>query len=243
MSKNFLRLAVTALFLSTAGITTFAKDAPTSAEQLRSEFAAAIKAKDTNAIISLFNLQGVSDDMKQIPEMMAASLAQDEVASVKLSPLPADTELTNELNGVRYFPNVTVVGMIDVESKSPGNATHIPYGESAGKFYLPGTVKETVNLNAPKEKMLGVMFIGLFPKKSEVINGAYVYLKGGKELTAVVNFTNSMSYNFWGDGIKSCLFTNASSKGSIKLRITEDGKNIYDSGMIEQTNLISYEKK
>ena len=243
MSKNFLRLAVTALFLSTASITTFAKDAPTSAEQLRSELAAAIKAKDTNAIISLFNLQGVLDDMKLIPEMMAASLAQDEVASVKLSPLPADTELTNELNGVRYFPNVTVVGIIDVESKSPGNATQIPYGESAGKFYLPGTVKETFNPNAPREKMLGVMFIGLFQKKSEVINGAYVYLKGGKELTAVVSFTNSMSYNFWGDGIKSCLFTNASSEGSIKLRITEDGKNIYDSGMIEQTNFISYEKK
>ena len=243
MSKNFLRLAVTALFLSTASAMTFAKGTPVSAEQLRGQLESAIKAKDTNAIISLFNLQGVAEDMKSIPEMMASSLAQDEVASVKLSPLPADTELTNELNGVRYFPNVTVIGVIDIESKRPGNATQLPYGESAGNFYLSGTVKETFNSNAPKEKMLGVMFVGLFPKKSEVINGAYVFLKGGKELTEVVSFTNSMSYNFWGDGIKSCRFTNASSEGSIKLRITEDGKNIYDSGMIEQTNLISYEKK
>ena len=135
MSKNFLRLVVAALFLSAAGGATFAKDAPTSAERLRSELASAIKVKDTNAIVSLFNLQGVSDDMKSIPEMMASSLAQDEVASVKLSPLPAEIELTNELNGVRYFPNVTVIGVIDIESKRPGNATQLPYGESAGKFY------------------------------------------------------------------------------------------------------------
>lgn len=243
MSKNILHLAVAALFLSAACGTTFSKDAPTSAEQLRSELEAAIKSKDTNAIISLFNLQGVSGDMKSIPEMVASDLAQDNVASVKLSPLPADTELTNELNGVRFFPNVTVVGVIDVESKNPGNATQLTYGESAGKFYLPGTMQETFNANATKEKTLGVMFIGLFPHKSEVINGSYVYLKGGKEVTETVSFTNNMSYNFWGDAVKSCQFTNESSLGSIKLRITEDGKKIFDSGMIEHTNLISYEKK
>ena len=243
MTKNFLRLAVAALFLSAACATAPAKDAPTSAGQLRSELEAAIKANDTNAVISLFNLQGVSDDMKSLVEMVASGLARDDAASVKLSPLPADTELTNELNGVRYFPNVTVVGVIDVESKNPGNATQLPYGESAGKFYLPGTMKETFNAGAPKEKILGVMFVGLFPQKSELINGSYVYLKGGKEITEIVSFTNSMSYNFWGDGIKSCQFTNDSSQGSISLRITEDGKKAFDSGMIEHTNLISYEKK
>ena len=38
------------------------------------------------------------------------------IKSVTLQPLPGDMQLTNEANGVRYFPNVAVAGMIDVES-------------------------------------------------------------------------------------------------------------------------------
>ena len=42
----------------------FAKDPPTSAEQLRDRVELALKAKDTNAFMALFNWQGVSADMK-----------------------------------------------------------------------------------------------------------------------------------------------------------------------------------
>ena len=243
MTTTFLRLCAAAVLSAAISVTTFAKDAPTSAEQLRSELESAIKSKDTNAIISLFNLRGVSDDMKSIVEMVAAGLAQDDAASVKISPLPADTELTNEVGGVRYYPNVPVIGMIEVESTRPGNVTHIPYGESAGGFYFPGTLKEVFNASAPKAKILNIMFIGLFPQKSEVITGNYVYVNGGKESTKDVCFTNSMSYSFRGDSIKSCQFKKDSHEGSIKLVVDEEGKKIFDSGMIEHTNIIRYEKK
>jgi hypothetical protein len=241
MTKKLLFVGVGALLLFTMSVTTFAKDAPISAEQLRSELESAIKAKDTNAIISLFNLRGVSEDMKSEAVEAAAEMVKDDIASVKLAPLPADFQHTNELNGVRYFPNVAVVGIIDVETTNPGNGTQIPYGEKDGKFFLPGTIKETFNANAPKEKSLGIMFIGLFPQK-EIVNGRYVFSKGGKEINEVVSFTNSISFIFWGDSIQSCRFTKSSNEGSMRLKIMEDGKNIFNSGMIKNTNAVSYEQ-
>ena len=107
MTRKFLSRCATAVVSMAISIASFGKDVPTSAEQLRSQLELAIKAKDINSIIALFNLDKVSDDMKSIAEMVAAGLAQDGVVSVKLSPLPADAELTNEVAGVRYFPNVT----------------------------------------------------------------------------------------------------------------------------------------
>ena len=243
MIQKFLHLCAATVILMAISIAAFAKDVPASAEQLRSELSSAIKGKDTNAIVALFNLNGVSDDMKSIAEMVAAGLAQDGAASVKLSPLPADAELTNEVGGIRYFPNVAVLGMMDVESPRPGNMTQIPYGESGGKFYFSGVLKEVFNAGAPQAKMLSIMFVGLFPQKPEIITGNYAYLNGGKEISKVVRFTNSMSYNFRGDGVRSCQFNSDSREGSIKLIIAEDGKKIFDSGMIERTNVIRYDKK
>jgi len=217
---------------------------PTSAEQLRSELESAIKAKDTNAIATLFNLQGVSTDMKSQVFMMATAMVYDGVASVKLSPLPADIELTNQLNGVRYSPNVRVIGVIDIVGIKTGNGTQLPYGELAGKFYLPGTIKETIDTKAPKEKGLHIWISSTSGNQAGIIfNGSYVYLKAGKEITKTVIFTNQMSSAFYGDSIKSCQFKSSSSEGSAHLWITEDGINVFDSGTLENTNSISYEKK
>jgi hypothetical protein len=217
---------------------------PTSAEQLRSEFEAALKAKDTNAVLALVNWKGVSDTMKSDTSGQMGDTISQGVAGVKLLPLPADQQLTNEMDGVRYFPNVHVLGLINVESAEKGNGSQIPYGESNGGFYIAGVVQETFDTHAKKSVSLGVAVMGLFPQDSPgILTCSYVYDTGGKEKTASFQCTNNWSEAFWGDSIKSCKVTKISGLGSFRLLINENGSKIFDSGMVKTNNSIFYEQK
>ena len=230
-------------FLSVISVVTLAKDAPTSAEQLRSELESALKARDTNAIAGLFNVAGISEEMKSMLPLETGMMVYQGSSNVTLKPLPTGIELTNEVGGVRYRPNIPVVGLIVVEGVKPGNTMQIPYGEQDGKFYLPGTVKEVFDAHAPKSKVLNIMITSASAQETNILNGTYVYLNGGKEVTKTVCLTNSMSYGFRGDGIKSCKFTKDSSDGFMELTIREDEKEVFDSDMVKNTNAISYVKK
>jgi hypothetical protein len=218
--------------------------APTSAEQLRSEFEAAMKAKDTNTVLSLFNWQGVSDKLKSSMSRQIAYMVNQDVASVNLLPLPADRKLTNELDGVRYYPNVRVEGLIDIESTAKGNSSQINYGNSGGTFYIAGTLEETFDANAKKSTVLAVMVTGFFSKESPgILACSYVYVANAKENTDGFQCTNSLSKSFHGDYIKSCKVTKISGSGSYELEIHEGTNTVFDSDMVETNDSISYEKK
>jgi hypothetical protein len=240
--------------LWTAGILSFAIGSnvfaapiispPISAEQLRNQLEVAVKAKDTNAVLSLVNWKGVSSEMKaETSSEMADSLNQG-VFRIKLLPLPSDQQLTNEMNGIRYSPNVHVLGLINLESPVKGNDSQIPYGESGGKFYIAGVVQEILNPQAKKAKSLGVMVMGLFPSQSPgILTCSYIYLNDGKEKSDSFRCTNNLSKAFWGDSIKSCTVKKISGQGSFQLMINEDGQTVFDSDMVETNNSITYEKK
>lgn len=218
--------------------------APTSAEQLRSEFEMALKTKDTNAIASLFDWQDVPDDLKVMTTGAAAEMVKHEISGVKLLPLPASYHPTNEMNGVRYFPNVNVIGMIDVEFAQKGQWMQLPYGESAGAFYMAGTEKETFDANEKKSTPLAVMVTGLFSKENPgILTCSYVYVSAGNERTSSFQFTNNWNNSFFGDYIKSCKVTKISGSGSYELEIHEGTNTVFDSDMVETNDSISYEKK
>lgn len=216
--------------------------APTSAEQLRSEFEAAMKANNTNAVLSLVNWKGVSDQMKSDVSIQMGYLVGQSVASVKLLPLPTDRQLTNEFNGVRYYPNVHVEGQIDVELTAKGNNVQFSYGESGGYFYIAGVAQETFDAHA-KSTPLAVMVTGLFPKENPgILTCSYVYISAGNERIGSFQFTNTWNISFWGDYIKSCKVTKVSGAGSYELKIDEANKTVFDSDMVETNDSISYEK-
>ena len=133
--------------LVAALIPAFAAEAPTSAEQLLNRLESAIKAKDTNALVSLVNCQGISDRMKSLILPMMADIPNHEIESVKLVPLPEKFQSTNEVNGIRYRPNVPPVGLIDVKfvkKEDVVQSMQIPYGKNAEGFWIPGTVEEKI---------------------------------------------------------------------------------------------------
>ena len=217
----------------------FAKDAPTSAEQLRSEVEWALKAKDANALIGLFNWRGVSDNMKTMMSKMVAEMPKHEWTAVKLAPLPADFQATNEVNGTRYRPSVVVTGWIVVEFTPKGNAAQLPYGKSGDAYYLSCNVEEKIPGPITKSKMLNIEVMGLADPGT--FSGTYVFVQGGKEIKK--NISNRGA-SFYGDYVKSCTVQKTTgSVASIQLTITENGKTVFESDEVINKEPIVYEKK
>ena len=219
------------------------KEPPTSPKQLRRDLETAIKAKDTNAVLALVNWKGVARDMKAETTEEMGELAGSAMTGVKLLPLPPDYHPTNELNGVRYFPNVNVVGLIDVESPQEGNDTQIPYGESGGVFYLASILQETFDPHAKKAISLGISISGHFSRQNPgVFKCVYVYLADGEEKDDDFECTNNISTGFPGDAIKSCTVVKVSGTGAYQVKITADGQTVFDSGMVTTNDSVIYEK-
>ena len=242
--KQLFSIGCLGFIIAICGQTLFAKDLPTSAEQLRIEVESALKTKDTNALVTLFNWQGVSDDMKSDMKDENADIFNHNIASVKLISLPADFQPTNELNGVLYKPNVIVVGQINIEYSEKGNSVQIPYGTKDGVFYLSSTVEEKIATPATQEKTLNVLVLGLATPDAGGFTGSYVYAKAGKEIKENINGKGNFSEAFWGDYIKSCTVQKtADTQKWIKLIISENGKKIFESEKITNEEPVIYEKK
>jgi hypothetical protein len=172
-----------------------------------------------------------------------ADVLNHNIAAVKLSALPSDFQPTNEVNGVRYKPNVAIAGMISVEFTESGNAVSMPYGKTGGVFYLSSTVEEKIATPTTKEKSLNVMVMGVTSPEPVAFTGSYVYVKAGKEINADISGGGNRSEAFWGDYVKSCTVQNTSDKGWIKLVILEDGKKIFESEKITNKEPVVYEEK
>jgi hypothetical protein len=161
LAVSFLALA--AILNSCSGPT---NPPPTSAEQLRSEFEHALKTGDTNALVSLFNWEGVSDDWKSHEiRLDSKDFFGQKTKSVKLSPLPVGYSAEVEMYGISYSQNVSVVGMIKVQSAEEAETSNFshsvtrefPYGKKDNRFYLAGTVERKASASEVKERLLAIV--------------------------------------------------------------------------------------
>jgi hypothetical protein len=217
---------------------------PSSAEQLRAEAESALKAKNTNAFLALFNWEGVPENLRfKLDDETAELFTHESITAVKLIALPADLQPTNEVDGVRYKPNIPVVGMIDIEFPEQGNAMQLPYGSSSNHFYLANTIKEKIATPATKAKSLNISVEGPATPDAAMFTGSYVYVKDGKEIKEAISGKGNLSQAFWGDYVKSCAVKRTSDKGWIRLKILEDGKVVYSSAIEETQKPIKYERQ
>jgi len=241
--KNVLILCLALCVVGSSLQSAFGKDPPASEKQLLSDVEAAVKAKDKEAIIALVNWQGVSDQMRSLQAEGFAAIMKQEIKAVKLSPLPVGFKLEHERDGVRYRPNVSVVGFIELQSAQDGNAAKIPYGKKDNAFYLASTVEEKIATPTTKEKSLNVMVMGTTAPEPVLFEGYYVYLKGGKEIREEISGKGNRSKAFWGDHIKHCEVRKKSGTGWISLVVSEDGKTVFESPNETSDKPIIYEGK
>ena len=229
----------------------FAKDPPISAEQLRSEFEAALKAKDTNAVMSLYNWRGVSDEAKSSQiETVTINFFDQKIENVKLIPLTSNYSAEDEWetdNGLVIFnPNIPTIGMIEVKSQpantniyphDDGSVMSFPYGKTNNAFYFVGAVMQKVPRTALKEKSLNIIVTiwgGNYSATGDVTSlelttftGSCIYIKNGKEIKADISGSASHTNIFLGGYVKSCTVQKTSGKGWVNLKILEDGRKVF----------------
>lgn len=237
----------------------FAKDPPTSAEQLRSELESALKAGDSNAVMSFYYLNGLQTDRREPYDAKKKEgvlggiwppVAKN-VTSVKLLPLPAiynksypknDNGMGDSWegdNGWRTRWSVPALGLLQVY---PTNTNQLPlvYGETNGCFYIAAVVVYQASGHSLYVHTLDN--IGSY-------TGSWVYVKNGKEFT--VNFSNETNQfkECWGDYIKSCTVQKTSSEPYVQYQnwfnftIQEDQTNVFESGEITNNAPFTYTRK
>ncbi len=148
---NFLRVILALTLLALAGPTMHAavKSAPASPDELAKCLEQALKTKNKNAALELFYWEGASADMKakqQISiDMLFDEIGQGlELTSVKPAELPPGLQSEQVIGGVKYVPNIPVLGAIHVMLAEDTNPTEFvfAYGKKDKSFFLAALVAE-----------------------------------------------------------------------------------------------------
>jgi len=224
----------------------FAKDPPISAEQLRGEFEAAIKARDTNALLALFSWEGVPEDDKEMTVgFYIEPLLKANIASVVLAPLSTNLETMmsgggNSLfgdNGQRVIFSVDVLGQIDV-SIAGEETLQLWYGKKEKSCYMAAPI----SYQAPG-KSLSVRVLGSMP-----YTGSWVYVQNERETKVDISERTNRFRMGWGDYIKSCTVRRTSTNGpgpgrDFHFEISEGGKIIFKSPQMSNEDPVVYERK
>ena len=138
---------VAAMVLAVWGCHSAAKQRQRIAD-LVSKVTVAYEKKDPKAYIDLFCWQGVPGEQKQQALEIAGRHMGTSLLSVSFKALPMPgpqfthlVEYTDKRDGVRYHPNLTVVGSLDVvstqERNPDGKITVVYYvGEKEGRLWI-----------------------------------------------------------------------------------------------------------
>lgn len=122
-----------------------------SCEDLAQAVKDVLKAKEASRLPKLYCWWGVDADMKKQTLSALENLLNKEINGVDLVDLPADFPLEHTVNGTRYRPSVTPVGLVSVDYLDQATkdkaAMTIPYGEVDGGYCLVSTVREIMAEN------------------------------------------------------------------------------------------------
>jgi hypothetical protein len=229
----------------------FAGDTPTSVEQLRSEIESAFKAKDINAMISLFCWDEAEKGWK---EMMSGMMAEEmptetNFISVTLSPLPTNFQATVSSflpdwegdHGRRGKYNIPVIGMIHLNFQN-GKSDEMPYGKKGDTFYIA----QLVSYQIPGKYLK----VDVSKLRVQTYTGYWVYVQSGKEISIPINDHTNEQKSGWGDYVKYCYVRRTDTNEVpgfspwFSYNIIEDVTNvIFDSGQITNEEPVIYERK
>ena len=214
---------------------------PTSPEQLRDELTEAMKTQDKEKISALFNWEGVDDQMREYSNRNINQMAEYPAEKIELLPLPDGFKTEFIRDGIRYTPNVKLVGVLRIIYGDDGpeaiTDASIPFGIKDGKYYLPNTVTEKTDYKGPADKTINISILGTMAPEAVKFEGQCVYLVSGEEKTKTVKGEGNITEAFWGQEVKSCNIKRLSDEGSMKLTVRVDDKVVYNSEMSDKPEI------
>lgn len=146
MKKFLIVFAVLCITQFAFGTNGYAKKAPDSKEKLITRLEQAIKTKNQNDFLALYNWDGVSKKRKRFfKNHIAKEVMRGRLKSVATKPKPEDYASERIIEGVRYTSNIEDLGLVEILYYSNEfTSLTLPYGKKGKSFYLSSTTEEKV---------------------------------------------------------------------------------------------------
>lgn len=191
------------------------------------------RAERTAALGALIHREGLDDWADGLAGRTAERLADLHGRSVSFAPLPADFEALHVVDGYEYRPNLEPLGYVVITdpAAASGNESRIPYGLNAedGRYYVPATVRRLVNPDAPPDKTLQILTIGIAHPAVTYEGWCEIALSNGTTRRVTLNDqgVGNQTLLMHGQSIEACEVTNTAGRGSLSLRLYEDDREIF----------------
>lgn len=217
-------------------------------ERFLEEVRAAVGSGDDEALWSLFNLDGVEEDMKRpLEKFVIKRLRSAKILDVKFEPVPEDFRSEYVLNGVRHYPNMKPLGRVTIsyEKEEGGDhSTSIVYGERDGRFSFIGTLKEKLAGDLPPTKQIQAIVIGM-GHPAVTFEGFMIYLQGGKPVREKIEDMGggNVTRIVRGEALTYLEVRRTSAAGTIKIMIYEDEDLLFETESLNTAEPIVFRKE
>lgn len=245
--KNFLfSLVLLSVFTFVSQISPAFADSQIK-DQFLQNIRAAVENKDEKAFWNLFNLEGVVADMKAVIEKHVwKSLKSAELLDVTYEPLPEDFRSEYVVNGIRYYTNLKVLGLVKFKykrTKQGDSTTSVPYGQKGNRLLFVGTIKEKLAGDFPPSKQIQVIIIGA-GHPPVTFEGTMIYLQGEKPVRDKIKDLGSgnLTRIVRGEAITFLEVRRTSPQGTLKVIIMEDEDTIFETEFLDTDQPIVFRK-
>ncbi len=231
--------------------------APTArADALTDEFKARIEAAlalddDTERFVAVGNLfyrEELDEFSAGLIDRVASIVAKLRGRDIAFEPLPPDIELLHVLDGYEYRPNVEPLGRVVFTdpAAAPGNDTKVLYGRhpSEQRYVFPLTTRVLVNPDAPPDKQLQILTIGIAHPPATFTGWCDIALSNNtiKRLTLEDQNVGNQTLIMRGQSIEACEVTNTGGRGGLSLRLYEGDREIFIRQIEMPEATITYRK-
>lgn len=223
------------------------------ADAFKARIEAALAPADEAArlarIEKLFYRGGADDWAKKLGARTAKSLVTLHGQRISFVPLSRKSETMYVIDGYEYRPNLEPLGWVVFTdpAAAPGNNTKILYGRPPGKqdYFLPLTLRRLVNANAPPDRQLQILTVGNAYPASTFTGWCEIALSNNtvKRVTLADRKVGNQSLFLTGQSIRRCEVRNTTGRGSLSLRLYEDGRKLFERRVEFPKTVITYSKR
>lgn len=198
------------------------------ANRVQSAFAA---ADQHQAVKSLFNLQGMDDEVIALYDKRTIPmLLRRPAETVTFEDLPSDFRGEYVQKGYEYRPNLKPLGLLVLNGK-----TRAPYGKIDERYYITGMSRKLVNADPPAEITVQVNVFGFSTPPARYSGSCEILQSNGKTMTMAIEDTglgnNTMAMT--AVRIESCRVTKLSGDGPLTMRVLEADAVLFEQNVTD----------
>jgi hypothetical protein len=201
--------------------------------RIAAAYEAADKAEKKTALLALFHLEDVDPETRAIFERthVGRFLARYETPTVAFEPLPDDFDPLQVAGGYEYRPNLELLGTVVLREQGDegGRNTRIPYGLHGGRYLFTAVTRTAVNPDAPPDKSLQMIVIGLAVPPPRFKGFCDVMQSNGESRRMAIedNGHGNRTLIVMAQYLERCeLTSDLSGDGALSLRLLEDDREI-----------------